>query len=1109
MALDDDLLGFPVSGDGKDVVPLLKQIERNTRLLPESIGRSSRGGAADAFASSKLRREAKESDSLPASRAGRRGGMSSAKSSSDAVARGVARGFQAALGATASQLSEVVQDAAKATAVAQKKANLDLVKQQKKIATGPKSVEGLQRYRESRQSAAMPKESAMRQGWMRQLFAQAKELAGKHGKSGDVTDAAGQLAAGGPIWGAFKELSEVAESAKESLDGLRKTTDKSEKQAQKVAAPKGSIPARRDRKGRYQTQDQGEIRRHRELLTAVKSSRGGSIVSQEGGGGLLSGLDDAMDIWGHAKGSKWGNRAGGMIGKAGRAGKGLLGKGLGLLGMGGLGAGALGVGGAVAGGTVAAGGVGLAGRMMGKLGVRALPGIGQALAVGLAAFDGVQSYNDKGLHKQAFGLKDGEEATVGQKSAAAAAGVLDMGGLTSFALGAFGIDTDASKIAKSLYSGVDDLVDTVKINNRVLKDEPSWLSKLVDGSLLGGLLGGKKQAPKTEPQYSTGEQVAKASGAEQSVAAPAQTGRLLEQFGRPDKGASQFTTITPGKSASLDVINEASAATGVDAGTLAKIAKVESNLNPNAKAGTSSAGGLFQFTDSTWAATVATHGAKHGIAPGTSKFDPKANALMGGELYKQTKADLSRNLGREATEKDVYMGHFLGTAGATKFLKGMQANPTAEAATFASDDAVRANRPIFQDKTGKARTAQEVYDLMGGKLDRAGVALQKDGSLQAMQDPMSSTKSSGVASGLAPFVGAGIASKSPDMLDATTLNMPIKTDRGILTPRQMGVKTFSELGQRGGQAFAGGQNDATTTWLTAQIMQKTGASHLSAQNDSYHQKNSPGSGHTKGIKTDFSYAGLSAEGYKGKHAEISSMLAQQYGMVEGQDYKIISSPHGTGKHIDFKLHPSGQKKAEAVRMATQVQTPGQPGAQVAAVENPKPETVTPSTSPATKQQAMMSSIQKRLDEAKASGDESQIKRWTEAKAAKEAQFGMSTAAEPPTAASTAMDERIATARATGNEVQAARFEKFRSSTNPARVAPPKARPVESATDIKAATPPPPSQDNAAVEKALTTLAQAQTQRNIEQERQTDDQSTPNIPLQFDEYTLQLWANDRA
>src|SRR3712207_7631960 len=39
----------------------------------------------------------------------------------------------------------------------------------------------------------------------------------------------------------------------------------------------------------------------------------------------------------------------------------------------------------------------------------------------------------------------------------------------------------------------------------------------------------------------------------------------------------------------------------------------ESGFNPNAKARTSSATGLFQFIDQTWLSTVKQHGDKHGL----------------------------------------------------------------------------------------------------------------------------------------------------------------------------------------------------------------------------------------------------------------------------------------------------------------------------------------------------------------------------------------------------------------------------------------------------------------------------------------------------------------
>src|SRR5262245_46948817 len=62
-------------------------------------------------------------------------------------------------------------------------------------------------------------------------------------------------------------------------------------------------------------------------------------------------------------------------------------------------------------------------------------------------------------------------------------------------------------------------------------------------------------------------------------------------------GAAQFGSVTA-------AIRKASQVTGAKFGYLLATAKVESNLNPNAAAPTSSAGGLFQFIDKTWLGTL-------------------------------------------------------------------------------------------------------------------------------------------------------------------------------------------------------------------------------------------------------------------------------------------------------------------------------------------------------------------------------------------------------------------------------------------------------------------------------------------------------------------------
>ena len=60
-------------------------------------------------------------------------------------------------------------------------------------------------------------------------------------------------------------------------------------------------------------------------------------------------------------------------------------------------------------------------------------------------------------------------------------------------------------------------------------------------------------------------------------------------------------------------IRLASAQTGVQFGYLLNQARLESGLNPNARARTSSATGLFQFIDQTWLGMVRRHGAEHGL----------------------------------------------------------------------------------------------------------------------------------------------------------------------------------------------------------------------------------------------------------------------------------------------------------------------------------------------------------------------------------------------------------------------------------------------------------------------------------------------------------------
>lgn len=202
-------------------------------------------------------------------------------------------------------------------------------------------------------------------------------------------------------------------------------------------------------------------------------------------------------------------------------------------------------------------------------------------------------------------------------------------------------------------------------------------------------------------------------------------------------------------------IRRAAQATGVSFEYLLATANVESNLNPNAKAATSSATGLFQFIDQTWLATLKRagptlgygHYAKSIVQTPSGHYtvadpsmrnavlklrrDPATNAAMAGAFTQRNSAQLRERLGRAATAGELYIAHFLGSAGAAKLITQAATAPaTAAAELFPA--AASANRAIFYDGRGRARSAGEVYGALVGRFETARArALDRAGGMSA------------------------------------------------------------------------------------------------------------------------------------------------------------------------------------------------------------------------------------------------------------------------------------------------------------------------------------------------------------------------------------------
>jgi hypothetical protein len=186
-------------------------------------------------------------------------------------------------------------------------------------------------------------------------------------------------------------------------------------------------------------------------------------------------------------------------------------------------------------------------------------------------------------------------------------------------------------------------------------------------------------------------------------------------------------------------IQLASASTGVQFGYLLNQARLESGLNPDARARTSSATGLFQFIDQTWLGMVRQHGAEHGLGwaagqvrqgpngryyvadPETRRQildlrrQPEAASAMAAEYAADNGRYLEHRLGRQMEPVDLYLAHFLGAGGAARFLRAHDSNPDAPAAPMLAQ-AARANRTIFYNRNGSMRSFAEIRARFAGMI---------------------------------------------------------------------------------------------------------------------------------------------------------------------------------------------------------------------------------------------------------------------------------------------------------------------------------------------------------------------------------------------------------
>jgi hypothetical protein len=185
------------------------------------------------------------------------------------------------------------------------------------------------------------------------------------------------------------------------------------------------------------------------------------------------------------------------------------------------------------------------------------------------------------------------------------------------------------------------------------------------------------------------------------------------------------------------LIADAARETGASFEFLVRTAQRESNFDPQARARTSSAAGLFQFIEQTWLAMVSRHGAQHGYGAEAAavtrdaqgrfqvsdpaqrdailnlRFDARAASVMAGELAAENAAILRGATGREPTDGELYAAHFLGARGAARLIAHAAENP-AQRADEVFPEAAAANRAIFFEQ-GRPRSVSDVLARLTGE----------------------------------------------------------------------------------------------------------------------------------------------------------------------------------------------------------------------------------------------------------------------------------------------------------------------------------------------------------------------------------------------------------
>jgi hypothetical protein len=283
--------------------------------------------------------------------------------------------------------------------------------------------------------------------------------------------------------------------------------------------------------------------------------------------------------------------------------------------------------------------------------------------------------------------------------------------------------------------------------------------------------------------------------------------------------ATATAGVDPSRVRIAGAIKQAAGTTGASFQYLLATAKMESDFNPTAGASTSSAHGLYQFIDQTWLGTVKEAGAQLGysqhadaitksssgtysVSDPTARTaimklrdDPVVASAMAGILTQSNSFNLTGKIGRRPTDAELYMAHFMGVGGAAKLISNAEDNPQASGARL-FPNAAAANRSIFYDGTGRARSVSDVYSVLTSRYTAAANSQATRSAIAAVGGAPPTTTLASAGRAAPPIDNATFLQSFPDTRAAAPVTTASASTATNSAPTDPSFRSLFQFGER-------------------------------------------------------------------------------------------------------------------------------------------------------------------------------------------------------------------------------------------------------------------------------------------------------------------------